>query len=76
MELGILRFVEVNLTMPIDIMHHVIEQAAAEQGTSVAQLKPEAWLDAFYAQRKGSGKVASDAGNRRAHLSTNTQQSA
>ena len=60
----------------IDIMHRVIEQAAAEQGTSVAQLKPEAWLDAFYAQRKGSGKVASDADNRRAHLSTNTQQSA
>ena len=60
----------------IDIMHRVIEQAAAEQGTDVDQLKPEAWLDAFYAQRKGSGKAASDAGNRRAHLSTNTQQSA
>jgi type IV secretion system protein VirB4 len=56
----------------IDIMHRVIEQAAAEQGTDVDQLKPEAWLDAFYAQRKGSGKnpnANNAAGNRREPLS-------
>ena len=54
----------------IDIMHHVIEHAATEQGTDVSQLKPEAWLSAFYEQRKGSGKNPNaNMGNRREPLS-------
>jgi type IV secretion system protein VirB4 len=50
----------------IDIMKHVINQACAQTGISIDQISPDAWLEAFYNQRKGSGKTAKneDANNR------------
>jgi type IV secretion system protein VirB4 len=50
----------------IDIMKHVINQACAQTGISIDQISPDAWLEAFYDQRKGSGKTAKneDANNR------------
>lgn len=40
----------------IAIMHEVIGERALQLGLSIDQLKPEQWLDEFYARRKGSGK--------------------
>jgi type IV secretion system protein VirB4 len=42
----------------IEIMHRVLEEQAHAVGVSPDNLRPEQWLDAFYAQRKGSGKSA------------------
>lgn len=53
----------------IDIMKTVIEQSAAQQGVSIDQLSPEAWLQDFYDNRKGSGKNPSASTSRRAPLS-------
>jgi len=47
----------------IEIMHQVLEQEARRLHASVDELAPEQWLEAFYAQRKGSGKGV-DAGAR------------
>ena len=40
----------------IDIMQRVIGQAAERDGVSISQISPDAWLQDFYDQRKGSGK--------------------
>lgn len=40
----------------IDIMHRVLAERAQAEGVNPDDLKPEQWLDTFYAQRKGSGK--------------------
>lgn len=42
----------------IEIMHQVLEQQAIAMGLPSNDLLPEQWLTEFYAQRKGSGKVA------------------
>jgi len=41
----------------IEIMHRVLHERAAAAGVSVDDLRPEQWLDTFYENRKGSGKV-------------------
>ncbi len=41
----------------IEIMHEVLRQQAVVTGLDVDQLRPEHWLEQFYFQRKGSGKV-------------------
>lgn len=41
----------------IEILNRVLARTAAEQGVAVDSLTPEQWLDAFYANRKGSGKA-------------------
>ena len=41
----------------IEIMHDVLQQQATATGLAIDQLRPEQWLEAFYSQRKGSGKV-------------------
>ena len=43
----------------IDVMHHVLHDAAVREKVSEADLTPEQWLEDFYKQRKGSGKPAS-----------------
>jgi len=48
----------------IDIMHRVIGEEAYRAGVSVDELRPEAWLERFYAERKGSGKPRRDPGER------------
>lgn len=40
----------------IAILEQVLEKTAVSTGIAVDQLRPEQWLEAFYAQRKGSGK--------------------
>jgi type IV secretion system protein VirB4 len=40
----------------IEIMHRVLREHAEVQGVSVDDLRPEQWLQAFYDNRKGSGK--------------------
>jgi type IV secretion system protein VirB4 len=41
----------------IEIMHNVLHEEAKRAGVSVDDLRPEQWLPAFYANRKGSGKA-------------------
>jgi type IV secretion system protein VirB4 len=41
----------------IAVLEQVLERTAASNGVAVDQLRPEQWLEAFYAQRKGSGKA-------------------
>lgn len=43
----------------IAVMHRVLEEQAQLLGLVPDQLRPEQWLAAFYAQRKGSGKESS-----------------
>ncbi|KRG67589.1 hypothetical protein ABB28_16525 [Stenotrophomonas chelatiphaga] len=43
----------------IDVMHHVLHDAALREKVSEADLTPEQWLEDFYKRRKGSGKPAS-----------------
>lgn len=40
----------------IEIMHEVMRERAAAEGVTVEELRPEQWLQAFYDNRKGSGK--------------------
>jgi type IV secretion system protein VirB4 len=40
----------------IEIMHWVLRERAAATGVSMDDLRPDQWLDAFYENRKGSGK--------------------
>ncbi|QNP40874.1 VirB4 family type IV secretion/conjugal transfer ATPase [Lysobacter solisilvae (ex Woo and Kim 2020)] len=40
----------------IDVMHRVLEEEARRSGVPVQGLRPEQWLERFYAERKGSGK--------------------
>ena len=40
----------------IEIMHEVLRHRAAAEGVSMDELRPEQWLNDFYANRKGSGK--------------------
>ncbi len=40
----------------IEIMHQILRERAEAEGVSVDDLKPEQWLNAFYENRKGSGK--------------------
>lgn len=40
----------------IEIMHAVLRERARQCGVEVADLRPEDWLETFYARRKGSGK--------------------
>ena len=40
----------------IEIMHQVLEAQASAAGVPSSELRPEQWLNQFYAQRKGSGK--------------------
>jgi type IV secretion system protein VirB4 len=42
----------------IEIMHDVVQERARAAGVTVDELKPEQWLEEFYARRKGSGKSA------------------
>lgn len=48
----------------IDIMHRVIEEEACRAGIRVSELRPEDWLERFYAERKGSGKDRRESGER------------
>ena len=43
----------------IDVMHHVLHEAALREKVSENDLTPEQWLEDFYKRRKGSGKPAS-----------------
>ena len=43
----------------IEIMHTVLHEHAAAAGVHVDELRPEQWLQAFYENRKGSGKSKS-----------------
>ena len=45
----------------IEILSRVTQARAIELGVAVDQLTPEQWLDAFYANRKGSGKAVGNA---------------
>ncbi|MBD8881536.1 VirB4 family type IV secretion/conjugal transfer ATPase [Rhodanobacter sp. 7MK24] len=40
----------------IEIMHQVLQERAATASVGVDELRPDQWLDAFYENRKGSGK--------------------
>jgi len=40
----------------IEIMHRVVRERSEAAGVAVQDLRPEQWLDDFYASRKGSGK--------------------
>jgi type IV secretion system protein VirB4 len=40
----------------IEIMHDVLRDRAAAMGVTADDLRPDQWLDAFYENRKGSGK--------------------
>jgi len=40
----------------IEIMHEILKARAETEGVSPDDLRPEQWLDAFYENRKGSGK--------------------
>lgn len=40
----------------IEIMHEILAARAETEGVSPDDLRPEQWLDAFYENRKGSGK--------------------
>jgi type IV secretion system protein VirB4 len=53
----------------IDIMHQVVEKASHRTGIAVDELTPDAWLQDFYDNRKGSGKgkQASSDPRERAH---------
>jgi type IV secretion system protein VirB4 len=50
----------------IEIMHRVLEQRAKVEGVLPDELTPEQWLQHFYDQRKGSGKIASGSASARA----------
>lgn len=50
----------------IEVMDRVIAQAAAKDNVTVGQLSPDAWLQDFYDQRKGSGKTAATVDARQA----------
>ena len=41
----------------IDVMHRVLDERAFAGGVARDDLRPEQWLQAFYDQRKGSGKA-------------------
>lgn len=41
----------------IEIAHQVLRECAAAEGMPADALRPEQWLDRFYASRKGSGKA-------------------
>ncbi len=49
----------------IEIMHRVLEEQAAIHGVAQSELTPEQWLDAFYENRKGSGKGGLKSSGRR-----------
>jgi type IV secretion system protein VirB4 len=40
----------------IEILRQVLDRKSAEKGVAADDLRPEDWLDDFYANRKGSGK--------------------
>ncbi|MBZ4039589.1 VirB4 family type IV secretion/conjugal transfer ATPase [Novilysobacter selenitireducens] len=40
----------------IEVMHRVLAEEALRHGTSANALRPEQWLERFYAERKGSGR--------------------
>ena len=42
----------------IEIMHEVLGEQAANHGLSIDELRPEQWLERFYACRHGSGRSA------------------
>ena len=44
----------------IDVMHRVLQDAAARENVAESMLTPEQWLEDFYRRRKGSGKPASN----------------
>lgn len=48
----------------IDIMHSVMQEQANAAGTTIDALTPEQWLQAFYDNRKGSGKSTEAAAKR------------
>jgi type IV secretion system protein VirB4 len=55
----------------IEIMHGVLEERAASSGVDITELRPEDWIETFYARRKGSGKpVAASDSARFPHPST------
>ena len=50
----------------IEIMHRVLDQRAKIEGVLPSDLTPEQWLQHFYDQRKGSGKLAKNSSTSRA----------
>ena len=40
----------------IEILHRLLDETSGQKGVAIDDLKPEDWLDRFYAERKGSGK--------------------
>ena len=42
----------------IEILHRLLDETSGQKGVAIDDLKPEDWLDRFYAERKGSGKRA------------------
>jgi len=40
----------------IEIMDRVVHEQAERHGVEIAELSPEQWLEAFYENRKGSGR--------------------
>ena len=47
----------------IEIMHRVLQEQAHAEGVSPDELRPDQWLDRFYAERKGSRKGRDNMGS-------------
>ena len=45
----------------VEILHGVLAERAAALGVDAEDLRPEQWLEEFYARRKGSGRLAPSA---------------
>lgn len=50
----------------IEIMHRIVYEEAHMRQLQLNQIKPEMWLDRFYTERKGSGKMATQSIERNA----------
>lgn len=48
----------------IGVLHGVLEDVAQREGVTPDALRPEQWLDIFYAKRKGSGRAKDKEGGR------------
>lgn len=53
----------------IEIMHQVLAERAREEGIESDELRPEQWLEQFYASRKGSGKSSTRSSEARKAIS-------
>lgn len=50
----------------IEIMHRIVHEEAMMRGFALKQITPDMWLERFYAERKGSGKIANHSVERNA----------